>query len=178
MKRCKEVDIITSRLNKMQYYIKNKDGVKIYHMLNNNVRRNLRKALHRKIKKIQNMKKELHNKTIKYLTDNYKCIILPPFNVKQMSARLSSKIARNMLTLSFYQFKVKLKLKALAKNVRIAEFNEPYTSKTCGNCGSINNELKNSKIFKCPACNIELDRDINGARNIMLRNYCAVNATK
>ena len=46
---------------------------------------------------------------------------------------------------------------------------EDYTSKTCGKCGKIHEKLSGSKLFKCPYCHIEIDRDVNGARNILLR---------
>jgi len=48
--------------------------------------------------------------------------------------------------------------------------NESYTSKTCGRCGNINKELGSSKSYKCSKCHLEIDRDVNGARNIYLKN--------
>jgi putative transposase len=44
-----------------------------------------------------------------------------------------------------------------------------YTSKTCGCCGKINKSLGSKKTFACPNCKFTIDRDINGARNIMLK---------
>jgi transposase len=41
--------------------------------------------------------------------------------------------------------------------------------KTCGRCGHIHEKLGGNKRFKCPACGLEIDRDANGARNILLR---------
>jgi putative transposase len=43
------------------------------------------------------------------------------------------------------------------------------TSKTCGKCGCVKEDLKGAKIFKCGECGTVIDRDINGARNIMIR---------
>lgn len=48
--------------------------------------------------------------------------------------------------------------------------NEAYTSKTCTNCGVLNEKLGSSKVFNCAACRHVLDRDANGARNILLRH--------
>ena len=47
---------------------------------------------------------------------------------------------------------------------------EEYTSKTCSCCGSLNTKLGSSKIFNCPSCKVILDRDENGARNILLKS--------
>ena len=43
------------------------------------------------------------------------------------------------------------------------------TSKTCTNCGWLNHNLSNKDCFKCNKCCIEIDRDTNGARNILLK---------
>ncbi len=168
-KKCKEVDIIQSRLSKKEYY-EYKNGQKIIYKVTSDRKRKLRQAMHRKIEKIKNMKNELHNKTIKYLTDTYKGIILPPFETQEFVGKLSSKVSRSMNNLSFFKFKTKLKYKAKEKGVNVYEFTEPYTSKTCGNCGELNYNLESSRNFSCNKCKLKIDRDINGARNIFLRN--------
>lgn len=169
-KRCKELDIIQSRMSSKQYYEINNNGEKIEYKVNSKRKYKLREAFHRKIEQIKNMKDELHNKTIKYLTDAYKGIILPPFKTQDMAGKLTSKTARSLYNLSFFKFRTKLKSKAEEKNIKVYEYTEPYTSKTCGNCGKLNMKLGNSREFKCNSCNLNIDRDTNGARNIYLRN--------
>jgi putative transposase len=45
---------------------------------------------------------------------------------------------------------------------------EKYTSKTCSNCGYVTESLElNIRRWTCPECNIEHDRDINAAQNIL-----------
>ena len=168
-KKCKEVDIIQSRISKKEYY-KKINNEKVFYKVNSDRKRKLRAALHRKIEKIKNMKNELHNKTIKYLTDTYKGIILPPFETQEFVGNLTSKVSRSMNNLSFFKFKTKLKNKAKEKGINVYEFTEPYTSKTCGKCGKLNFGLANSRNFSCNNCDLKIDRDINGARNIFLRN--------
>jgi putative transposase len=48
---------------------------------------------------------------------------------------------------------------------------EAFTTKTCGLCGTINDHVAAAKIFGCaePTCGVQIDRDVNGARNILLR---------
>lgn len=173
-KVCKEIDIIQSRINKKSYYVKDNNGNKKYYNVTSKRKRNLRKAMHKKIQYVKNLKKELHNKSIRYLCDNFSAIILPPFKTKEMVSNLHTTTARMMCTLSFYQFKTKLKNKAKEYNINILEKTEPFTSKTCGNCGNIRYDLGSAEYYNCNKCHLEIDRDINGARNILLRNieYC------
>jgi putative transposase len=49
--------------------------------------------------------------------------------------------------------------------------NESYTSKTCTKCGNIDRKLGYSKLYNCKKCSLEIDIDINGARNIFIKNY-------
>lgn len=172
-KVCKEIDIIKSNMDSKTYYRKcNLNDItynKVYNV-NSERRRNLRKALHRKIQYVKNLRSELHNKTIKYLTETYKTIILPPFETKEMVGSLSSDISRQMYTLSFYQFKQKLKAKCIEKGITLRSLNEPFTSKTCGKCGNLKNNLGNADVYNCEKCGLIINRDMNGARNILLRN--------
>ena len=53
--------------------------------------------------------------------------------------------------------------------------NEAYTSKTCSCCGNIQWNLGGAKLYKCSQCKAVMDhRDDNGAKNIFLKNYEAL----
>ena len=55
------------------------------------------------------------------------------------------------------------------KDVKVIICTEEYTSKTCTKWGTINN-VGSSEIYKCKSCKLILDRDINGTRNILIKN--------
>ena len=44
------------------------------------------------------------------------------------------------------------------------------TSKTCSCCGKLNYNLGSSEVFVCKECEMRIDRDVNGARNILIKN--------
>ena len=69
-----------------------------------------------------------------------------------------------------YRFQQRLLSKAEELCCEARLVNESWTSKTCTACGCINHGLGASKTFVCPDCGVELDRDVNGARNILLMN--------
>ena len=66
----------------------------------------------------------------------------------------------------------KLKYKsACYENRTISEINESFTSKTCTRCGNIKNNLGANKHYNCKNCLLKIDRDVNGARNILLKFF-------
>ena len=84
---------------------------------------------------------------------------------------LNKMTKRLMYCFKFYQFKQKLQNKCNERNCNLMIVDESYTSKTCGNCGKLHNKLKGNKVFNCPSCKISIDRDINGARNILIKTF-------
>jgi len=130
------------------------------------------KKLEQKIKNITN---ELHSKTINYLTTNYNTIIMPKTVISSMVKTGDSNIIkdtkRQLLGLSHFKFREKLKQTCERRNCTYINVSEAYTSKTCGKCGEIKKDLKGDKIFTCGRneCDYSCDRDIHGARNIYIR---------
>ena len=124
--------------------------------------------------KIRAIVDEVHWKTIRYLCTRYDDIVIPKFEVSQMvrrgSRRIRSKTARAMLTWSHYRFRCRLLEKASQFGCRVHVKTEEYTSKTCTACGNVKVDLGGAKSYRCANCGVKIDRDLNGARNIFLKN--------
>ncbi|MCH8294878.1 transposase, partial [Candidatus Poribacteria bacterium] len=45
--------------------------------------------------------------------------------------------------------------------------NPAYTSQTCSNCGHRQKMPLSERVYRCPCCKIEIDRDLNAALNIL-----------
>jgi len=139
-------------------------------------RRRLKKAARRIRRKIKDLVKDLHCRLIKYLCLNYEFIFLPIFNTKEMISKkkkrkIRSKTARAIITWSHFTFRERLlnKVKEYPEcKVKLAT--EEYTSKTCGSCGELNEKLGSKKSFVCPSCDYRADRDLNAARNILIKS--------
>jgi len=89
--------------------------------------------------------------------------------VAKVRRRIRSKTARAMLTWAHYRFKQTLNYLAHKRGVTVIQVSEAYTSKTCTRCGHIHTKLGGAKVFKCPNCQHEINRDFNGALGILLR---------
>ena len=125
--------------------------------------------LHRQLK---NMVSDMQWKACNFLVSNYGSVILPEFRTSEMlkKKKLARRTKRMMNTLSHFKFKQKLEFKCRENRTKLFIVDESYTSKTCGSCGKLNDNLKSSKDFNCKNCGISIDRDYNGARNILIKN--------
>ena len=122
-------------------------------------------------RKIKNRVSELHWKTIRFLVDNYDTIFLPDFRVSEMlrGKRLGRMTKRLLCMFSFYSFKERLQYKCDVYNRKLIIVDESYTSKTCGCCGVLN-DVGSSEVYTCSSCGSVFDRDVNGSRNILIKN--------
>ena len=69
----------------------------------------------------------------------------------------------------YFKFRERLENKCKLLGKRLVIVNEYYTSKSCCSCGIINHNLGSNKVLKCLNCDLEIDRDINGSINILLK---------
>lgn len=47
---------------------------------------------------------------------------------------------------------------------------EGYTSRLCSKCGWDNKKLGGAHVFDCKQCKLSIGRDVNGARNILIKS--------
>lgn len=126
-------------------------------------------------RKIHNMIDDLHWKTINYMTHNYKNILIGDMSIKSIlnnkSSCLTKLTKRILLQYRFYIFKQRLEYKCNLYKINYRLIDESYTSKICSNCSNIKEDLGSSKIYKCTNCSKIIDRDINGARGILIKSF-------
>ena len=135
----------------------------------------------RMLRRIRNRIDECHRKLSTFLCRTFSTILLPKFETSRMVRKLERKIrrktARQMCSWSHFRFRERLIAKAeLSANANVIICDEQYTTKTCGKCGCLHRKIGSNKTFRCPSttCDHVADRDVNAARNILLR-YLTVN---
>jgi putative transposase len=123
--------------------------------------------------KAKHIVEDLHWRTADTLTKIFQVILLPVFSSKRMANKQDRKLGKSstrlLLGLSHYSFQQKLLYKAKQRGRNVILCKEHYTSKCCGNCGTINQNLGSKKIFNCGNCGLIANRDIHAARNILIR---------
>jgi len=136
--------------------------------------KNLNRRIHLVRARHQNLVEDLHRRVANDLVINHDVILLPTFETKRMVQKsnetrkrfIRRKTVRGMLGLAHYKFKQTLKWMAKKYGKTVVDVNESYTSKTMWD-GSILKNLggKASILFQGKRVN----RDIHGARNILIR---------
>lgn len=125
------------------------------------------------IEKIKNIQIDIHHKLAKFLTEKYSVIILPHFESKNMvsnqSSKLTNKTCRLMLSMAHAEFRNRLHCKSVENDTKLMICTEEFTSKTCTYCGHLN-DIGSSREHNCKRCQNVFHRDINAARNMILKH--------
>jgi transposase len=141
--------------------------------------KNLNRRIHKVRARQQNLVADLHQRVAYDLVSNHDVILLPTFETQQMVKKsdetrkrfLRRKVPtiggiRGMLGLAHYRFKQTLKWMAKKYGKTVIDANESYTSKTLWN-GSILKNLSTQATILFQGKRV--NRDIHGARNILIR---------
>jgi putative transposase len=89
--------------------------------------------------------------------------------IMRKKKRLAKRVKFVLNQLSHYKFKQHLANKCNEYGCELKIVTEEYTSQCCSQCGILSNSyIKRLKC--CISCNFTIDRDLNGSRNILLKN--------
>lgn len=121
-------------------------------MVKNEMKRKIRETKKEKIKGCE-LKEEIKK-------------ILNDYNKKR---RLNGRTKFVLNMLSHYKFREHLLNKSQEYGSEVIIMTEEYTSQTCTFCGRISNNYKNREK-ECEKCGKKINRDINGARNILIKS--------
>lgn len=128
------------------------------------------KAILHNNSKIYNNVKELHYKTARLLCKSYNNIYLGKLSTRSIvKGNLTSFDKHFAHALSHFTFSQILENKCNEFGKKLYYVDESYTSKTCGSCGSMY-DVKLSRVYSCESCLQKYDRDMNAARNILIKN--------
>lgn len=168
--RLKKIDKLKSKMDqggKWKYNKKLKKNTK-------KKKRKYKRAIDRHHRKLAHIQQEFHYKTAIYLCENYDRIMVTDFSSKKVNSKdgdLEAMTKRVLGKISHYRFRQRLQHKCQEYGCQYLEVGEAFTSKTCSRCGYIHYLLGANKIYNCPKCGYIIDRDINGAINIFLKNH-------
>lgn len=181
------ISVVTGLDMGLSHYAIKSNGVKIpnpRHLIN--ASRNLRrkqKALSRKKKgsanrrkariqlagvheRVANTRADFQHKLSRAIVDENQAVIVETLKAANMMK--NHHLARAIGDAGWSGFIAKLEYKAAEKGVHVVKLEQWFaSSKTCHCCGHKMPEMPlNKRIWQCPECEVEHDRDINAAINI------------
>ncbi len=124
-----------------------------------------KKKLNGIYEKLNNQRKDFLHKTTTDLIRQSKIILVEDLNIKGMMMQKYFN-AKNIADSSWNKFIQILEYKAENSWVKIIKVDARNTTKTCSNCGHIQNMPLWKRIYKCENCLFELERDWNSAIEI------------
>ena len=117
--------------------------------------------------KITNIRKDYLHKVSTEIVKNHDIISVEDLAVKNMMK--NHKLAQSLSDVSLGMFYTMLEYKSKWNNKSFVKIDRFFpSSKTCSNCGLINQDLNLSiREWTCPSCNEHHDRDLNASKNIL-----------
>ena len=126
-------------------------------------------------KKISNQRNDFIKQNASMIAKLYDFVSVENLNVKGMIK--NHKLAQSIVDVSFSSFLQELEWQCKKRGKIFYKVDRYFpSSKTCHCCGNINSNLTLSdRIFKCPKCGMEIDRDLNAAINILTKGLISNN---
>jgi putative transposase len=115
--------------------------------------------------KVANLRKNTIHQITTFLCKNHAKIVVEDLNVSGMLS--NHKLAQVIADCGFHEFKRLLgyKAKKFGCEIIIADRWFP-SSKTCSNCGHIQDMPLKERTYNCKSCGHSMDRDLNAAINL------------
>jgi putative transposase len=116
----------------------------------------------------------IHNAILRHFAETYAFVALGNLSygvVERRDKGIPKNSKDDLHVWRLYDFKTKLlhRFGGLDEQELVIQ-DERYTSKTCGLCYNIKRNLGAAKRYLCNKCGYDVDRDVNGARNILARS--------
>lgn len=154
------------------------DKIKFLKSKKHKYKKKLRKKQLNKIeKKIKDFVDNLHWITINHLVKENDIIYFGDIKSHGIvKDGKNSTLNRDMNSLKFYQYKQRLRFKAIRAGKRVIMINEYLTTQGCSKCGTLWPDIGKSKTYYCQnkKCRVVYDRDINSAKNICMKGMLRV----
>ena len=125
--------------------------------------------------KIANQRRDFWHKTTRQLVNQYDLICIENLTLGFMTANRQLALSAHDAALG--EFRSLLAYKAEEAGKQVLPVPPQYTSQICSGCGTIVAKSLSVRTHRCSECGLELDRDVNAARNILTLGLSVCDST-
>jgi putative transposase len=137
-------------------------------------RRRKRKAVARVHERIANKRKDFAHKLSHKIVKDFGGIAVEDLNINNMQQDNFTCLNKSIADAAWNSFSNMISYKAECAGRTFVLVNPAYTSQTCSRCGYRQKLKLSNRHYKCPCCELSLDRDENAALNILSLGLQAV----
>ncbi len=127
------------------------------------------KQLVRLHEKIADQRNDYWHKVTRALAESHSLIAIEDLNLKFMNRNRHLSLTSHDAGLGI--FTQLLEYKVEETGCQLVVVDPAYTSQMCSECGEIVEKDLSVRVHKCHHCGLELDRDVNAARNILEKAF-------
>ena len=130
-------------------------------------RKKARKVVARTHERIGWKRENFAHQESRKLVNRFNTIAVEDLSINDMQQGNFRNINKSIGDAAWRQFLTLLSFKAEWAGKKCIQVNPAYTSQTCSGCGSRHKLKLSDRIFHCPVCGFQLNRDVNAALNIL-----------
>ncbi|MBI3413377.1 MAG: IS200/IS605 family element transposase accessory protein TnpB, partial [Candidatus Aenigmarchaeota archaeon] len=116
--------------------------------------------------KVSNTRADFLHKTSTSLVNDYSFIAFERLASQKMSEQ---NFGKSINDAGWNMFANMISYKAEEAGCKVVFVDPKNTTKTCSDCGTLVNKELYERIHNCPQCGLSIDRDLNAAKNILIR---------
>ncbi len=118
-------------------------------------------------RRVRRQRDDAAHKVSRLLADSYSTIVFEELKIPNMVK--NHNLASAIMDSSWGRLRQLTVYKTERRSGRVILVNPSGTSQRCSGCGNVECLELSDRTFKCSACGLTLDRDVNAARNILAR---------
>jgi len=119
-------------------------------------------------RKIRRQRTDFLHKLSRKIVDSYDLIVFENLNIEQMIRH--KYIGKFVADAAWRQLMFFTRYKAEEAGAVVQFVEAKNTSQTCSECGALVPKGLGKRVHLCPSCGLVIDRDINAARNILIKS--------
>ena len=118
----------------------------------------------------KNVKDDFHWQLAASLSKRHSAVFLAHPNLKEWTQTQKANGSVRLAASGLGLFIVRLKESCARRGTWLPDVDENYTTKTCSACGAVHWSIGSNETFACPYCPSIMDRDLNAAKNMLIKH--------